>query len=409
MNVLLYTLIIRCYQLGGFILSMTNRKARKWHKGQSHFKGVDIDLLNNQKVVWFHCASVGEFEQARPIIERLKQDGSSHKILLTFYSPSGFELRKNYEFADCVTYLPLDVPSKVEAFLDRFQPDAVVFIKYELWFNFIRIIRERGIPMALVCAHFPENHMLFKPYFKWFAKHLDYINEIQVQNEGTQIRLGNLGLKNVRLSGDTRVDRVLEVSQLPFEDEFIERFIQDNKVLVVGSFWLSDFKKIIRGIAENKNLKIIVAPHELNEANQLKWEQYFDSEFCLWSKRNEIDGASRRVLYIDKIGLLSKLYRFATIAYVGGGFESNVHNVLEPAVYGLPVIFGPNNGRFSEIQSLKEIHGGFEIRSSDDFAEVLTSLNDDEKRSVVRRVNTAFFEENKGATTLALDWIKSVL
>ena len=407
MVLFLYTLAIRGYRTAARVFALLNHKANAWLLGQEHYKTVDLSGLRGDKVVWFHCASVGEFEQARPVIERQKEIDPSIRVLLTFFSPSGFELRKDYSFADCITYLPIDLPNNVTAFLDRFKPDAVVFIKYELWFNFIIGINRRSIPMALICANFPEKHLLFRPFFNWFLIQLEGLSTIHVQNKETQLRLESHGLKNVQLAGDTRTERVIEVASLPFRDKDVESFIGQYPVLVIGSFWVSDAAILMQEIQNTENLKIIVVPHELSAINQSSWYKGFGSEIFLWSERGDSDISNKKVLYIDCIGLLSRMYRYATIAYVGGGFGFSVHNTLEAAIYGVPVIFGPNNKRFYEIQELKRFGSGFEIKSQFEFRETMNRLMIDEslRKSIAQR-NQQYFLENQGATEKALNWIK---
>lgn len=406
-----YNIVVRSYYLGVSIASLfKNEKAKKWIAGQQYFKSVDKSKLAGSRVVWFHCASVGEFEQARPVIEGQKEIDPTVKILLTFFSPSGFELRKDYPFADCVTYLPLDTSKNARAFLNYFEPDVVVFIKYELWFNFIHEITERSIPMSLICAHFPSNHVIFNPLFKELLNRLKALSSIQVQNIETKNRLEQEGLSNVQLAGDTRYDRVMDVARLPFEDKSLESFVGQDQVLVIGSFWMSDFKMLFEGIKGIPNLKVIVVPHELSANNQAVWKNQFGSKISIWSQRNDEEMALKKVLYVDLVGLLSRLYRFATIAYVGGGFESAVHNTLEPTVYGVPVVFGPLNKRFEEVQQLKKIGGGFEIHNQSEFSKTLKMLlSDEERRSAIHLDLQEHFETNVGATNTALSWVQKCL
>jgi len=393
-----------------YAYSLLDDKARKWRLGQRHWRSVKIDALLEGKTVWFHCASVGEFEQARPVIESLKDGNSEIKILLTFYSPSGFEVHENYELADCITYIPADIPSLVEEFLSRMKPDVVVFIKYELWFNFIQIIRRRNIPMALICAHFPEKHFVFSWLAKSLGSKLKLLSEIQVQNEQTKARLNQIGLGNVLVAGDTRFERVVSVSNESYANKCIERFVEDSQVIVIGSNWPSDDNILLSALSKFSSLKVIVAPHEMDQSQLENWREIFGEELMLWSEMVEGSLINKRVLYVDTLGVLSKLYRYAHVAYVGGGFGKSVHNTLEAAVYGIPVLFGPNNARFDEIQQLKRIGSGFEIKNAQDFSKQLdVLLNSEEVLQTISALNEEYFDRNRGAVIHATDWVRQSL
>ncbi len=403
----MYTLAIRLFQAIAPLFQWTNPKFGKWVRSRHQWKVDLADYEKQDKLAWFHCASVGEFEQARPVIEALKEQDTTWQIAITFFSSSGYEVRKDYPLADVVTYLPTDLPEVMSRFIDTLKPDLAVFVKYEFWFNAMEQIKRRGIPMILISAHLTDKHWTTQWLGIHLGQRLAQFDRIFAQDEDTVNRLNSVYIMNAEAVGDTRVDRVLANAAEPFHSDFLERFSNENQVMVVGSNWPADDEVIMKVFEARKGLKLIVAPHELKEEQQKRWRNVFGDEMVLWSEAGTADLTSSRVLYLNTIGLLSKVYRFADVAYVGGGFGKAVHNTLEAVVYRIPVIFGPNNKRFQEIQQLKSIGAGIEVASSDDFGKALDrALSDNGYREEVVTSLDRFFNQQKGATESILTWIK---
>lgn len=402
-----YNFVIWTYSVAAQVVALFDQKAKQWVNGRNHWKSICAEK-NDTFLIWFHCASLGEFEQARPVIEEIRDRKQDARVLLTFFSPSGFNPQKQYEFADYVTYLPLDLPRSINPFLDHFQPAVAVFIKYELWFNLFYELHRRSIPTAIICAHFPDDHFIFNQYTDWFRNRLGNVTQIQTQNESTKNKFNSVGIENVIVAGDTRHERVLQISRQPFRDERIERFTSGHQVLVVGSFWTTD-RIIAEALDKRPNLRVIVAPHQVSDENMQWWQSRFPSEISLWTSLRVKENQEKRILYMDTMGLLSKVYRYGHVAYVGGGFGSGVHNTLEPAVYNIPVIFGPKNKRFQEVQDLKELGIGLEVFSSSEFELALDQSLSTQRQEFVREKAMAYFDKSTGATASAADWIEKQL
>jgi len=407
---LLYSLAIQLYGVVAYAMALIQPKARLWVHGQATWKKEVSGLEKGPRPIWFHCASVGEFEQARPIIEKFSASRPGVPILLTFFSPSGFELHKNYELAQCVAHLPLDTPRNAREFIDLTKPQAIVFVKYELWFNFMKEFNNRNIPSVLISAFFHENHLLLRWPGRLLGKNLDAFTRIFVQDDETALRLAAIGVENTEVAGDTRYDRVLDIVNSPFDHPAIESFAKDDKVIVIGSNWPEDDEIIIDELKKLIGVKLIVAPHEMSSTQIQVWESRFAGKILMLSELEDTIPDNVKVLFIDRIGMLSHLYRFASVAYVGGGFGKSVHNTLEPAVYGVPVLFGPNNLRFDEVQQLKKMGAGFEVKSQSEFAQMIQILiTDSEKLDEVRRKLKTHFEEKKGGSAIVLAWLSQAL
>lgn len=400
----IYTFIILLYYCIVSVYSFFNEKAKRWKKGQKIWR-ADLEKIKGLKnPIWFHCASVGEFEQARPIIEHIRSFYPDSQMFLTFYSPSGYELRCTYDKVDAVTYLPLDLHSNVTSFLDTLRPSAAIFIKYELWFNFMEEIYQRRIPFALVSAHFNKNHWLASGFGQYFGKRLRQFDKIFLQDESSKEVLKSLNLNNLDVVGDTRFDRVRQVASSHFEHDLLSRFTAEHEVLVAGSTWIEDMDVLMPIIKSNPKLRVIVAPHELKSNQWLIWKSNFGNEIIPLSEFSDSKLVKIRIVYIDQIGLLSKLYRYATFAYVGGGFGQNVHNTLEAAVYGIPVFFGPKNKRFAEIQLLKTIGAGIEVDNGEDLKSKVQSSSSSNYSEIANRLKS-FFAEHEGATLAIIQWM----
>lgn len=391
---------------------MVQPKAATWLKGRTSWRDAFVGFSKVNKVVWIHCASVGEFEQARPIIEKLKAKQPC-QIVVTFFSPSGYDVRKNYPLADVVCYLPLDLRSNARSFFDVVKPDVALFIKYDFWFNFMQVLNERKIPSAVVSAYLPDNHWLLNFPGSLLVKRLAQFDKLFLQDDQTKLNLENFEIPNLEVVGDTRVDRVLENKEQDFSSDIIESFCGSHQVVVVGSNWPEDDELLFSIIKESQHIKWIVAPHQIEEKQLFKWRNTLGKDVLFWSEIQNFSCTpelGKKVLVIDSIGLLSKLYRFAAVAYIGGGFGAAVHNTLEAAVYHIPVLFGPNNQRFLEIQDLKRLEVGFEVSSEHELKQTLKkALLDTDLRNRVSHNAKSYFAKQKGASIKVVDWVNTVL
>ena len=308
--------------------------------------------------VWFHAASVGEFEQARPLIERLRKEQPQRRIVLTFFSPSGYEMRKDYKLVDKVLYLPFATRKNAKLLLDVLQPSMAVFVKYEFWKPYLKGLHKRGIPTYLISAIFRPGQLFFKPWGKGYRKLLTYFDRLYVQDEASKNLLSRYGIENVTVAGDTRFDRCHTVAKETKRIMEMEWFVtpkaleQPKPVIVAGSTWPPDEALFARYMEEREGIKLVIVPHELTERHLQQIYQMFEGRYVRWSEATKHSLATSRILVVDTMGVLSKLYKYATVAYVGGGFGVGIHNTVEPAVYGIPVLFGPNHGKFREAKGL---------------------------------------------------------
>lgn len=369
----MYNFVISLYALIVHLLSPFHRKAKLMVKGHKEVYSILKEKINpKDKYIWLHAASLGEFEQGRPIIENIKANYPAYKILLTFFSPSGYEVRKDYELADVVCYLPFDRKRNVKKFLELANPEIAIFIKYEFWYNYINQLNERRIPIYMVSAIFRPNQIFFKSYGKSYQKILHLYKCICVQDENSKELLSDIGVTNVEVCGDTRFDRVSDIKErakrLPLAEAFVRENDTNNKLtLVAGSSWPKDEDIFISYFNKNKNLKLIIAPHEIHESHLVYIENNLQRPSIRYSQATEDTIGDYDCLIIDSFGLLSSLYRYGQIAYVGGGFGVGIHNILEAAVYSIPVVFGPNFKKFREAHQLIEAGGGYSIHAADSF------------------------------------------
>ena len=329
------------------------------------FKILRENIKEGEPYIWFHAASLGEFEQGRPLMERIRRQYPEYKILLTFFSPSGYEVRKNYEGADVICYLPFDTPRNVKRFLNIANPCMAFFIKYEFWQNYLKASQRRHIPVYSVSSIFRREQIFFRWYGGRYYKVLTRFTHLFVQNEVSKELLGKLGIRNVTVVGDTRFDRVMEIMQQAKQLPLVEAFKQDYTVFVAG--WPPDEDLFIEYFNAHPELKLIIAPHVIGESHLSEIIGKLKRPYLRYTQANEENVKQADCLIIDCYGLLSSIYRYGEIAYIGGGFGVGIHNVLEAAVYGVPVMFGPNNKRFREAQQLLQSGGGFEIHDETDF------------------------------------------
>ena len=375
---MVYNLIIYLYLLGVAVYSRFNEKVRKMWRGEREaFKILREKVDPNAKYVWFHAASLGEFEQGRPLMEQLRQDHPEYKILLTFFSPSGYEVRKNYEGADIITYLPLDTITNARRFLRTVRPVMAFFIKYEFWYNYLHILKHRHIPVYSVSSIFRPDQVFFKWYGRQYGRVLNCFTHFFVQNTISKELLAKIGITNVTIVGDTRFDRVLQIKEAARQLPVVEAFKQDYKVFVAGSSWPPDEEIFIRYFNEHKDWKLIIAPHVIGEDHLEQIEKLLAGrKIVRYKDAKEDDVKAADVLIINCYGLLSSIYHYGDVAYVGGGFGVGIHNLLEAAVWDVPVFFGPNNQKFQEAQALKQ-SGGFEIHNYEEFAQQMDRFSSD--------------------------------
>ena len=390
---MVYNIVIYFVLWGIAIASLFNEKVRKMWRGEREaFKILKQKVDPNAKYIWFHAASLGEFEQGRPLMERIRKEYPQYKILLTFYSPSGYEVRKNYEGADIICYMPVDTRLNAIRFLRLVRPVMAFFIKYEFWSNFLHILKYRNIPTYSVSSIFREDQVFFKWYGRNYAGVLKCFTRFFVQNEESKRLLEGIGIKDVDVVGDTRFDRVLQIKeaakQLPVCEAFRTGVASsqsadvphtDFKVFVAGSSWPPDENIFIPFFNEHKDWRLLIAPHVIAEEHlKLILSLIKGKKVVRYTQTTPEEAAEADVLIIDCFGLLSSMYNYGDVAYIGGGFGVGIHNTLEAAVWNMPVIFGPNNKKFQEAQGLLKSGGGFEINTYEDFSGLMSSLMNDE-------------------------------
>lgn len=390
---MIYNIVIYFVLWGIAIASLFNEKVRKMWRGEREaFKILKQKVNPNAKYIWFHAASLGEFEQGRPLMERIRKDNPQYKILLTFYSPSGYEVRKNYEGADIICYMPVDTRLNAIRFLRLVRPVMAFFIKYEFWSNFLHILKHRNIPTYSVSSIFREDQVFFKWYGRSYAGVLKCFTRFFVQNEESKRLLEGIGITAVDVVGDTRFDRVLQIKeaakQLPICEAFRTGVASsqsadvphhDFKVFVAGSSWPPDENIFIPFFNEHKDWRLLIAPHVIAEEHlKLILSLIKGKKVVRYTQTTPEEAAEADVLIIDCFGLLSSMYNYGDVAYIGGGFGVGIHNTLEAAVWNMPVIFGPNNKKFQEAQGLLKSDGGFEINTNEDFSGLMSSLMNDE-------------------------------
>lgn len=360
----LYTIGIWFYGLGIRIASLFNEKAKQWVRGR---KGIFAELEKTfdgkTYPIWVHCASLGEYEQAKPLIEKIKQEQPEIKILTTFFSPSGYVQAVKKPLADYYFYLPLDLPCNVRKFIDIVQPKAAIFVKYEFWFNYMRQLSQKTIPFYYISAIFRENQHFFKSSGRWFAKQLRQATHFFVQTEKSKQLLESIGIKQVTVCGDTRFDRVKAIAEKVEPFPFMETFCQNKKIIIAGSSWGPDEHLLAQFLQHFPDYKLVVAPHEISRTPEVK-ETFAAYKTALYTSMNEEELADTQVLIIDTIGILSRLYQYSTVSYIGGAFKTGLHNILEAAVYGKPLFFGPHYDHFNEAVNLVALKGAFSVNST---------------------------------------------
>ena len=394
------------------ILAIFNKKLAQFVNGRKEtFPKLLSAIGSDDKSIWMHCASLGEFEQGRPLLEALRKSRPNYKIILSFFSPSGYEVRKDYEGADVVVYLPIDTASNGRKFIELAHPEIAIFVKYEFWPNILSVLRKKSIKTILVSGIFREDQLFFKPYGGWMKKSLRSFSHFFVQNESSQTLIENIGITNVSISGDTRFDRVASILEQNNTLDFLEDFVKDQTVLVAGSTWPTDELHLVNFINKNshKNLRCIIAPHNINPKEILKLQKALNCTTSMYS-----EGALKKdakVFIADTVGILTKIYSYADIAYIGGGFDKEgVHNVLEPAVFGIPLVIGPIYEKFEEAKELVQLKGCLVAHSDTDLSNHLSKLIEKETyRYQLGEITKTYIKNHLGATKTILDYIEDQL
>lgn len=403
----MYSILIHFYAFIVALISPFHRKARLMRWGQWKTNRILREKIDrNAKYIWFHASSLGEFEQGRPMMEKIKQEHPDYKILLTFFSPSGYEVRKNYNGADVICYLPFDTPFRVKKFLRLANPVMAVFIKYEFWGNYLHELKKRGIPVYIISAIFRPDQLFFQWFGVPYRKMLYNFTHLFVQDERSKELLAEFNIRNVTVCGDTRFDRVLDICRQARELPNVERFVKNEKgeqvqTLIAGSSWPQDEDIFIPYFNKHPELKLIIAPHEIHQEHLTYIESLLKRPSVRLSEvlqdNHLLEG--KDCLIVDSFGMLSSIYRYGTIAYIGGGFGAGIHNTLEAAVYGIPVLFGPRYQKFKEARDLIKVGGGFSISSKEEFTDKMDELLTNQQTLATAGKSAGnFVSGNAGAT-----------
>ena len=421
----LFTLGVLLYTLGILLAALLGHpKAKQWVEGRWQQRKAYIpDTVDepNERWVWFHAASLGEFEQGRPVIEALKQAHPEYKILLSFFSPSGYEVRKNYAYADEVLYLPADTPWNASKWVRHHHFVAAFFIKYEFWFNYMRALKKEGIPLFYISLILNKKSFFFKPYGKWFRRQLDAVTHFFVQDEDTVALLHNVGYDNVTLCGDTRFDRVAAIAEQakPFPE--VERFVAGRKCIIAGSTWPPD-ERLLNDFLPKlpDDYCLIVAPHDVSESHVERIKAMFPQAtlYTEWSAlspchteaQSSVSMGGNKVLVVNTIGILSQLYQYARFVYIGGGFGVNIHNIQEPVTFGCPVVFGPKHKSFKEAVDLVALQGAFSVRDAAELEAIfLRLMNDEAFYAQASETCRNYLESQVGATKIIMQGFEKAL
>lgn len=398
----LYNIFIHLYGFGLKLASTFNLKANLWFYGRKNQKIITL----SEKSIWFHCASLGEFEQARPLIEKFRNDMPDRKLVLTFFSSSGYEVRKNYKGVDYVYYLPLDTTTNARDFMNAVNPSLAIFIKYEFWHNYLKILNQNSVPTLLVAANFRENQIFFKSYGFFFKEILRKFSHIFVQNEKSLKLLNGLKLKNVSIAFDTRFDTVVSNKNKALSFPEVEKFINGQKCIVIGSSWLKDEEIFAEIYPEISKYKLIIVPHEVNQKRIAEIADLFPENILL--SEFSVDDTKQKVMIVDSIGKLTSLYRYADLAYIGGGFGVSIHNVLEAAVYGIPVLFGVNYQKSQEAIDLLNMKAARSIRNSEELKESVDFYSENKNKVNAGSICIDYVNSNTGGTDVVFHKIEEL-
>ncbi len=390
----LYVWIIR-------LIALRHPKARLWIEGRKGlFRRMQEAIDPDARIVWIHVASLGEFEQGRPIIEQIRKEYPAYKILLTFFSPSGYEIRKNYKGADYIFYLPIDTPRNARRFLDVAHPEIAIFVKYEFWLNLLAEVRRRKVRTYIVSAIFRPNSVFFRPYGGMWRQALESFDTLFVQNDESKTLLAGLGFDNVLIAGDTRFDRVAEIARAAKRIDIIDRFKGDSRLFVAGSTWGPDEELLLQLMNENPDVKFIIAPHEMDEGRIERLMTETKGGALRYTQcTTRTSYGSRQLLILDTVGLLASVYGYATWSYIGGGFGVGIHNTLEAATFGLPIAFGPNYAKFKEARDLVTLEAARSVRNYEELRSWFVPLRDNEQfLQKTSRIAKDYTTRHQGAT-----------
>jgi 3-deoxy-D-manno-octulosonic-acid transferase len=392
------------------IYGVFNKKIGLFVQGRKEtFNKLSV-LKSEDKVVWFHAASLGEFEQARPIIEEIKKKYSHYKIVVTFFSPSGYEIRKNYELADVVCYLPFDTQGRVKKFLQMTHPDLAIIVKYEFWPNLLKELKAQSITTILVSGIFRSTQQFFKSSGGWMRQALDTFDHFFLQDESSQQLLKSIDLENTTIAGDTRLDRVTKILEQDNTLEFVEEFKNDQYTVVAGSTWPEGEKSLVEYINQSDNEKFIIAPHSMNQKNIEQLKESIQKSTILFTEKDGKRLSDFDVMIVDTIGLLTKIYSYADSVYIGGGFKTGLHNTLEAATFGVPIVIGPEYSKFKEAVDLVTLKGCISVSNQEEFSAVFKRFKSDETfRKSTGKINSAYIQQNKGATKKIMSYIDKKL
>lgn len=407
----LYNILVFKVGLVLKIIALFNKKINLFVEGRKQtFSKLAATISKKDTVIWMHCASLGEFEQGRPILEKLKEKHPDKKLVLTFFSPSGYEIRKNFNGVDVVCYLPLDSKKNVKKFLKFVHPETAIFVKYEFWPNLLKELKTRNIETILISGIFRKKQLFFKWYGSWMRNSLKAFSHFFVQDEISKNLLNSIKFKNVTACGDTRFDRVYEITKQDNSLVFISEFKNNSTILVAGSTWKEDEVLLVDYINNHssKNEKFIIAPHNINSKDIKELKDSILKKTVLFSAKEGENLKDFQVFIIDTIGILTKVYSYANIAYVGGGYtKSGVHNILEPATFGVPIIIGPNFEKFNEVKDLVEIEACFVVNNTQKLSVLLTQFfRENQKRQKAGLIALNYIKNKTGATTKIINYLK---
>lgn len=394
------------------IAKLFSEKLRLFISGRKQtFQIIRQKITPTDKTIWFHCASLGEFEQGLPIMEAVKKEYPNHKMVVSFFSPSGFENKKNTKVADVVVYLPMDTKKNAKKFIDALHPSLVFFVKYEFWPQYLIELKRQNIKTLLVSGVFREDHVFFKPYGGFMRKALKSFDHFYVQDENSKSLLNSIGLEKCTVSGDTRIDRVSKILDSDNSLDFMDAFNTAENCLIAGSTWPEDEKLLVDYINRTpSDMKFVIAPHNIKKEHSRELKKSIDKPTLLYSEIECQSLENIHVLIIDTIGILTKLYSYATIAYVGGGFATGLHNTAEPAVFGIPVVIGPAFKGFKEAEELVLLGGVISIHTKTELTQYIDKMQSNKDfRNKVGRINAAYINENKGASTKIMEGVSKLL
>ena len=403
---LLYNLFVSLYGFSIRLAALFNPKAKLWVAGRKNsFEKLQNTIPSNEKIIWVHTASLGEFEQGRTLIEALRDRYTDHKILLTFFSPSGYEIRKDYDQVDSVFYLPLDTPKNARRFVKIVKPHFAIFVKYEFWYNYLRELNRFGADVYYVSSIFRKNQYFFKWYGQWFRKQLKLITHFFVQTDVSADTLNKIGIFNICVSGDTRFDRVYELAQKAQEFPIVEKFKGKHQLFIAGSTWGPDENILYPLIEKNPGLKFIIAPHEIGRVAGILGK--LENKAIAFSKVTTENVNDYQVLVVDSIGKLAHLYQYADVCYIGGGFGTAIHNIQEPVTFGKPVMFGPKFEKFKEAVDLIRRGGAFNVNNVAELEKTTTKLlGDSGALAAASRICKDYVDEMRGATRAVMNFLQ---